>query len=358
VTTPTGRDRVWALALDIAHNRYERGWLREFSPETVAAVATEHEIDVSTRTIRRVVDAMAALGILEDVGNAENREYRLSTWRSATHLSADDRSQEAATDVSADRSSEPATNVSQTNRETGDISVDTSVNEYQERDGDTFVTGPTSAFDGDRLIYHLFADVGVESESLSAYGSVVRVGLDPQDTEFSMAVKADATRPPLAETADLAVLHPPCQRWSTATRITGTQDEHPDLLDDAREVAGEIADDYVIENVPDAPLDDPVVLSGEMFGLPVPFKRAFETSFEVPEPPRQPTIEGYAEPFERDDGSLGLFLGEKDYWRTIKQVSGDYPAKPLKHSGIPAPYLHYLAYWWLRSRDESGGVGS
>jgi DNA (cytosine-5)-methyltransferase 1 len=39
---------------------------------------------------------------------------------------------------------------------------------------------------------------------------------------------------------------------------------------------------YVIENVPGAPLRDPVVLCGSMFGLSVRRHRLFECSFPVP----------------------------------------------------------------------------
>lgn len=195
------------------------------------------------------------------------------------------------------------------------------------------------------LIYHIFADVGVESEPLSAYGRVARVGLDPLDTNESEPVQADARNLPLKPGADLAVLHPPCQKWANQTHINGDRDDHADLIPLAREIGQKYADEYIIENVPNAPLNDPVTLEGRMFGLPITYRRAFETSFHV----EQPAMYGN---LLADGGVLadhqetGGWQGSAQLWRSIKQVSGDYPVRDLKRSGIPAPYIHYLMRWW------------
>jgi len=42
------------------------------------------------------------------------------------------------------------------------------------------------------LILHCFADYGTESEVLSDFGNVIRVGIDPKDTNESTPIKADA----------------------------------------------------------------------------------------------------------------------------------------------------------------------
>ncbi|KKL20390.1 hypothetical protein LCGC14_2455920, partial [marine sediment metagenome] len=58
---------------------------------------------------------------------------------------------------------------------------------------------------------------------------------------------------------------PPCQRYSAATRVNRTQDQHPDLV---AAVRGRLAPYvYVIENVVGAPLRDPVLLCGVERGL-------------------------------------------------------------------------------------------
>ena len=65
---------------------------------------------------------------------------------------------------------------------------------------------------------------------------------------------------------------PPCQRYSTMTAKWGRQSEHPDLVELVQMALRGLSDEgdlipYCIENVPGAPLDDPVTLCGSMFGL-------------------------------------------------------------------------------------------
>lgn len=60
---------------------------------------------------------------------------------------------------------------------------------------------------------------------------------------------------------------PPCQRFSNMTKKWGRSAEHPDLVDPVREHLQEIGVPFVLENVPGAPLENPVTLCGSMFGL-------------------------------------------------------------------------------------------
>jgi len=66
---------------------------------------------------------------------------------------------------------------------------------------------------------------------------------------------------------------PPCQRYSTMTAKWGRQENHPDLVEPVQMALRELSDEgddmipYVIENVPQAKLDEPVTLCGSMFGL-------------------------------------------------------------------------------------------
>lgn len=191
----------------------------------------------------------------------------------------------------------------------------------------------------ENIIYHIFADEGVESETLAAYGRVVRVGLNPVDTNVSEPIKADARELPLKGGADLAVLHPPCQKWSP---ISNAPDAYPDLIPLAREIGKEYAEHYIIENVPRAPLRDPVKLKGDMFRLPIGYERAFETSFHVEQPAIYDTL-------EYESGVNGPRIRSKAWWKAVKGVAGDYRKDPLVNAGIPAPYIHYLCRAWLRA---------
>ena len=90
--------------------------------------------------------------------------------------------------------------------------------------------------------------------------------------------QGDATLFPL-DGFDFIHASPPCQRYSTATKRHGRQDEHPDLVPAMRARLMASGKPYVIENVPGAPLVSPLLLCGSMFGLGVRRHRLFETNF-------------------------------------------------------------------------------
>lgn len=73
---------------------------------------------------------------------------------------------------------------------------------------------------------------------------------------------------------------PPCQKYSRARNLQGN--EHPDLIAPIRELLKATGKPYVIENVQGAPLINPVLLVGSMFGLMTMRPRLFECSFPVP----------------------------------------------------------------------------
>jgi DNA (cytosine-5)-methyltransferase 1 len=66
--------------------------------------------------------------------------------------------------------------------------------------------------------------------------------------------------------------------------------DYPDLVAPTRELLQATGKMYVIENVPGAPLINPIMLCGEMFGLRVFRHRLFEISefFLAPPHPRHP----------------------------------------------------------------------
>ena len=66
---------------------------------------------------------------------------------------------------------------------------------------------------------------------------------------------------------DAIAASPPCQRYSAATKQHGRSDAHPDLVDPTRALLLQIGKPYVLENVPGAPLRNPILLCGSMFGL-------------------------------------------------------------------------------------------
>lgn len=187
----------------------------------------------------------------------------------------------------------------------------------------------------DVTIIHGFADEGVESEPLSTYGTVVRFGIDPRDGAHSTPITYDLKHLPDRVTADLGFFHPPCAPWSRMTKY-----DYENLIEVARTIGQEQCDHYVIENFSKAPLKKATVLTGDMFGLPIVKRRAFETSFPVDKPPRK-DVDTEVSPYYYSDRST-------TFWRSVMGVSGDYRKENLAKGGIPSAYVHHIMRAWLR----------
>lgn len=209
--------------------------------------------------------------------------------------------------------------------------------------------GDSKDTEGVRIAY-LFADHGVESEALSTYGRVERYTINPRENAFvDETVQMDLMEEMPPEGADLAVLHPMCTKWSDMPNVD--PDGHEDQIPRAREIAQVVAEDYVIENKPRAPLEDPIVLDGRMFGLPIKYERAFETSFPVEQPPRQSTITDQVE-------TSPFFYSERTHawWKAVKGIRGDYPKEHVAKNALPLVYVDYLCRAWLEATGRAQGV--
>jgi len=129
----------------------------------------------------------------------------------------------------------------------------------------------------------LFCGAGGASMGYYRAGFEVEgVDIKPQPHYPFKFYQADALEFPL-EGYDAYHASPPCQAYTKAGkqwRKNGRQ--YPDLIGAVRtRFEGEYRY-WVIENVPGAPLFNPVILNGAMFGLRVHRKRLFENSFTVP----------------------------------------------------------------------------
>lgn len=94
---------------------------------------------------------------------------------------------------------------------------------------------------------------------------------------------------------DFAAIHasPPCQAWSKMCNgIPGLKDKYPQLIEPIRALLIKTGLPYVIENVPGAPLINPVTLCGSQFGLAADWSgrammlrrhRVFESNFPIPD---------------------------------------------------------------------------
>lgn len=116
---------------------------------------------------------------------------------------------------------------------------------------------------------------------------------------------------------DLIWASPPCQVHSTATR---DKSAHVDLIPQTRALLIASGAEYIIENVLGAPLINPIMLCGAMFGLRVLRHRLFETSFFALQP------------------------GHPDHKGGI--VTGEYITVAGNSSGVPS--------WTMRQREKLG----
>jgi DNA (cytosine-5)-methyltransferase 1 len=106
-----------------------------------------------------------------------------------------------------------------------------------------------------------------------------------QDDAIGFVFQLQEDRSLAYEIGRIDAIHasPPCQAYSSlvtmATEQRSNRDHtHPDLVDVTRDLLRATGLPYVIENVPGAPLIDPVMICGSAVGLPV---------VATPEGPRQ-----------------------------------------------------------------------
>ena len=121
-----------------------------------------------------------------------------------------------------------------------------------------------------RRLLDLFCCEGGAGEGFMRAGwEVVGVDLDAARGRYypGTFVHADALdyAAEHGDTFDAIHASPPCQAYSV-TRHTHDL-EHPELVPDTRELLRAIGRPYSIENVPGAPLVDPITLCGAAFGL-------------------------------------------------------------------------------------------
>jgi hypothetical protein len=195
-------------------------------------------------------------------------------------------------------------------------------------------------------VLHAFADHAVESEVLATVGTVTRWTRDPRpNPHVSETVTVDLMENVPSGQFDLALLHPRCADESDMTSISGDSADHENQIPRARGLAEQVAEDYVIENKPRDDLRGSTVLHGRMFGLPLAYERAFETTFPVRHPARHQTLgEKTVTPYFYSDRT-------REWWAATKGYHGDYPKQHLAKNALPAAYVRCLVRSWLESLD-------
>jgi len=154
---------------------------------------------------------------------------------------------------------------------------------------------------------------------------VVGVDINPQPHYPFEFRQGDAIEYIYAHGHEFDLIHasPPCQVYSVTSALsTGN---HPDLVEPTRRALQAVGRPYVIENVPGAPLENPLMLCGTMFDLRVIRHRLFETSPVIWWPPAQCRHIGRASSAGRG-GKNGYLPGTLENFAYITVIGNDYIA--------------------------------
>jgi DNA (cytosine-5)-methyltransferase 1 len=160
---------------------------------------------------------------------------------------------------------------------------------------------------------------------------------------------------------------PPCQKFTRLRHAPGTK-EHLDLIAPTREALKRAGLPYVIENVQGAPLIDPVILCGTMFGLITPdgaFElqrhRLFEASFPLVAPSKCwhtrrciGVYGGHCRDRRRPHGlnhRSGSNLPREHGFAAMGVPVGSMTLDELSEA-VPPIYARYVAEAWLRSEGH------
>lgn len=197
----------------------------------------------------------------------------------------------------------------------------------------------------------LFCGAGGASEGLNRAGFLVSgVDIKPQKRYPFFFMEADAMTTDLAPAGamyDFIWASPPCQAYSRAQRIQ--DNDHPEYIPELRKRLKATGLPYVIENVEGAPLIDPIVLCGAMFGLKVYRHRLFECSFPVAQPPHPEHLEPLTK--------MGRPVLNGNFMHVVGNFSGVQRARDSMgiqwmtrdelREAIPPAYSQYLAEQFL-----------
>ena len=132
-------------------------------------------------------------------------------------------------------------------------------------------------------ILDLFCKAGGAAKGYADAGfEVIGVDIEPQPRYPFEFHQADAMTFPL-DGFDAIHASPPCQGYSAMSACRpGLADKYPKLIEPVRERLRAAGVPYVIENVVGAPMLNPTLLCGAMFGYEQYRHRLFETSFPTP----------------------------------------------------------------------------
>lgn len=137
---------------------------------------------------------------------------------------------------------------------------------------------------------------------------------------------------------------PPCQAYSITKPVH--TNIYPKLIEPTRDLLVQLGVDlWVIENVRTAPLNEPVLLCGQSFGLRTYRHRLFEVhGFVVPEPVHSPHYAKTALMGRKPKRGefmhvVGNYIGAQE----AREAMGiDWMSRPEMGEAVPPVYTHYI----------------
>jgi len=156
---------------------------------------------------------------------------------------------------------------------------------------------------------------------------VVGVDIKPQPHYPFEMVVGDAIQVAKMRREEFDAFHasPPCQAFTKARKLQGNS--HPNLVGVTRDFLHSTGAPWCIENVPGAPLINPAVLCGLMFGLNLYRHRLFETNFYLPKLEHRPHHAPQAK------------MGRPALSTEILQVVGHFSGVPRARREMQCPWM-------------------
>ena len=149
---------------------------------------------------------------------------------------------------------------------------------------------------------------------------------------------------------DFVWASPPCQNSSRMTGCRpGLREQYQQLIPATREKLKAWGGPYIIENVVGAPLENPVMLCGAMFGLKTYRHRIFESNVPLTVPPHPKHDKPTSKAGHWKPGTLISVAGNCAPMAMAREAMGiDWTTRAELVEAIPPAFAEYLARQILR----------